>query len=248
MDQSSDQIVNDIERQRDELGRDLDELQSRVKGATDWRAQFEKHPYYFIGAAFGGGLLLSSLTGGRSSREYYSSGSYSEPAPSYSYSEPGSSSSSYESAYEAGFSRPSSYSSPATGATAYEKHRAMHTLDTIKGALIAFAAAKAKEVLAEMLPGFDRHLEDTQKHSGRQAGMSSEMDASSMSSPSATHGSGTSSGSSTYGGPASQGKPTTGGSYGSGTAPVSGGSFQSPGTSPWSSGGADLKPSESSKQ
>lgn len=148
MDQNSDQIVNDIERQRDELGRDLDELQLKVKGATDWKAQFEKHPYYFIGAAFGGGLLLSSMTGGRSSKEYYSSGSYAEPSPSYSYSEPGSSSSSYESSYEAGFSRPAPSVGHATGGTAYQKHRAMHTLDAIKGALIAFAAAKAKEMPA----------------------------------------------------------------------------------------------------
>lgn len=247
MDQNSDQIVNEIERQRDELGRDLDELQSKVRGATDWKAQFEKHPYYFIGAAFGGGLLLSSIAGGRSSRDDYSSASYPEPRASYSYSEPGPSSSSYESSYESGFSRPSSSSGHATGGTAYQKHRAMHTLDSIKGALIAFAATKAKDMLAEMLPGFDRHLEETQKYSGRQGGMSSEADSSSMSSPSATHGSGTSSGSSTYGGPTSQGKPTTGGSYGSGAAPVSGGSFQSPGASPWSGSGADIKPSESSK-
>lgn len=248
MDQISDQIVNDIERQRDELGRDLDELQSKVRVATDWKAQFEKHPYYFLGAAFGGGLLVSALAAGRSSREYYSSGSYSESSPSYSYSEPGPASSSYESSYDDGFSRPSSRtSSSGASGSAYQKHRAMNTLDTIKGALIAFAAAKAKEMLADMLPGFDRHYEETQRHVGRQTGLSSETDASSMSSPSATHGSGTSSGSSTYGGPASQGKPTTGGSYGSGTAPVSGGSFQSPGASPWSAGGSHVRPSDSSK-
>src|ERR1039457_4370277 len=37
-----------------------------VKRAVDWRVQFEERPMSMIGLAFGGGVLLSTLIGGRS--------------------------------------------------------------------------------------------------------------------------------------------------------------------------------------
>ncbi|HYZ85952.1 MAG TPA: DUF3618 domain-containing protein, partial [Bryobacteraceae bacterium] len=85
MDQNSDQIVEQIDRQREELGRDLDELGSRVRRTTDWKAQFDRHPYMFLGAAFGGGLLLSSMVSG-GSKTSVNTGVM--PYPSYPYSEP----------------------------------------------------------------------------------------------------------------------------------------------------------------
>jgi hypothetical protein len=233
MDQNSDQIVEHIERQRDELGRDLDELQTRVKRTTDWRSHYETHPFYFLGAAFGGGLLLSSMTG-RSPRHY----KYSEPSSSYQGDE---TDYSYKRSYSTGGS--SSLGSSASAysespRTQYQKQRAMETLDVVKGALISFAASKAKDLLTDMLPGFDRHMEEAQRRSPDGKGFGSQMDSSSMGSPSATHGAGTPSGASTFGGPSSQGAPQSGGTY----SEPSSSSVQSPG-SPWSGSGAGTRES-----
>ena len=70
MGQRSDQIVREIDRTRGELGNNLQELESKVKDATDWRKQFQKSPLTMIGIALGGGLLLSRVIGGGSHRRY----------------------------------------------------------------------------------------------------------------------------------------------------------------------------------
>jgi hypothetical protein len=66
MGEKSDQIERDIQAQRDELGSNIIELQRKVKGAFDWRVQFEQRPVTMIALALGGGLLLSGLMRGRS--------------------------------------------------------------------------------------------------------------------------------------------------------------------------------------
>jgi hypothetical protein len=55
----SDQIKKHIEDKREELGAHLNELEYRVKSATDWRAQVQKRPGPAMAIAFGGGLLLA---------------------------------------------------------------------------------------------------------------------------------------------------------------------------------------------
>ena len=66
MGEQSDQIEGHIRDQRNELGEHINELQEKVKRAVDWRVQFEERPMTMIGLAFGGGVLLSTLIGGRS--------------------------------------------------------------------------------------------------------------------------------------------------------------------------------------
>jgi Protein of unknown function (DUF3618) len=65
MDENSSQITREIENTRAELGSNLQELERRVKGMTDWRQQFAKSPVAMIGLAFGGGILLGAALGGR---------------------------------------------------------------------------------------------------------------------------------------------------------------------------------------
>ena len=68
----SDQIVTEIDAQRSRLGRNLVELETRLKGATDWRAHFEKHPFTFTGVAFGAGLLIGAwVRGNRRGQPFY---------------------------------------------------------------------------------------------------------------------------------------------------------------------------------
>jgi hypothetical protein len=61
MGQTTDQIASGIDQTRRELKSNLQELESRVKSATDWRNQFRKRPVSMAVAAMIGGVLLSSL-------------------------------------------------------------------------------------------------------------------------------------------------------------------------------------------
>jgi hypothetical protein len=67
MAQGSDQIKHHIDQERQRLGSNIREIESRVKRSTDWKVIFDKNPWLVIGAAAAGGLVLSSLIGGGNS-------------------------------------------------------------------------------------------------------------------------------------------------------------------------------------
>ena len=94
MDEKPDQIMNHIETQRSQLGRNLNELESRVKQSTDWRVQFDRNPMMMMGVALGGGLLLGSIVTGKKKSRRSSWSSSSSSSPYYGRSYEGSSSSS----------------------------------------------------------------------------------------------------------------------------------------------------------
>ena len=66
MGQTTDQIENQIENKREDLKSNLQELETRVKSATDWRHYFREHSGPMVAAAFGAGVLLSTVIGKRS--------------------------------------------------------------------------------------------------------------------------------------------------------------------------------------
>jgi hypothetical protein len=81
MGQTTDQIENQIENKREDLKSNLQELETRVKTATNWRHYFAEHTGTMIAAAFGGGVLLATMVGGRSNRASpIQAGGSSEPA------------------------------------------------------------------------------------------------------------------------------------------------------------------------
>lgn len=119
MDEKSSEIIDEIETSRERLGENLNDLESRMKEATNWRTYFERHPYMFLGTAVGGGLLLSNIllgskgsNGGTVHHEVRHEGLHREKGP---------------------------------GA---------EILDQVKTALVIYGAAKAKDILGEVLPGF----------------------------------------------------------------------------------------------
>jgi hypothetical protein len=63
MGKTTDEIATDIDRTREDLKSNLEELETRVKSVTDWRSQFDKHPGRLLVAALIGGAMLSSLVG-----------------------------------------------------------------------------------------------------------------------------------------------------------------------------------------
>ena len=73
MGQTSDQIETHIESKREDLKSNLQELEGRVKSATDWRHYFSQNPAMMVAAAFGGGVLLSALMRKRRTSEPSSS-------------------------------------------------------------------------------------------------------------------------------------------------------------------------------
>jgi hypothetical protein len=68
MGETTHQIEAHIEDTRDDLGSNLHELEQKVKSVTDWRKQFRTNPMTMLGVAFGGGILLSAMLGGRRNR------------------------------------------------------------------------------------------------------------------------------------------------------------------------------------
>ena len=66
--ETADQIERHIQRTRDELSDNVNELEVRVKTVLDWRAQVEEHPGTMLAMAFGGGMLLSAFIPGGFSR------------------------------------------------------------------------------------------------------------------------------------------------------------------------------------
>jgi hypothetical protein len=64
MDQKPDVIREQIAAQRQDLANNVRELETRVKGMTDWRMHFQRSPASTMGVAAGAGLLLAWLTRG----------------------------------------------------------------------------------------------------------------------------------------------------------------------------------------
>jgi len=135
MGESTSQIEWDIASERNALGRNLHELETKAKSLTDWRTYYRNHPLAMIGIAIGGGIILGAVTAGRSARSPEDSGSYRE-----SYREP-------ETTHPA-----TPRLSSAT--TARVRRQLGDTWDHIADALLGVAAAKAIEFVSDMIPGF----------------------------------------------------------------------------------------------
>ena len=61
MDEQSEQIVKRIQEQRERLGDNLAQLETRMRDATDWRTYFARNPWLMAGASAVGGLLLATI-------------------------------------------------------------------------------------------------------------------------------------------------------------------------------------------
>jgi hypothetical protein len=57
------EIVIEVEQARNRLGQNLNELEYRVKRSFNWRAQFDRRPWAFLGAAFGAALIAGLAVG-----------------------------------------------------------------------------------------------------------------------------------------------------------------------------------------
>jgi hypothetical protein len=135
MGEQSDQIEGHIRDQRNELGEHINELQEKVKRAVDWRVQFEERPMTMIGLAFGGGVLLSTLIGGRS-RSRRTKPVDNQRNASWD-----------QRADRADFGT--------NGGAAYKMNESSESWRNIKVALAGVAATKFGRILDSIIPGFN---------------------------------------------------------------------------------------------
>lgn len=68
MAERTDLIEQHIELTRYQLGNNLHELEDKVKQAADWRTYYDRNPMLMLGLAFGGGVMLASMLGGKGRR------------------------------------------------------------------------------------------------------------------------------------------------------------------------------------
>jgi hypothetical protein len=133
MGQTTDQVESHIESTREDLKTNLQELEGRVRSATDWRHYVNQNPGMMIAAAFGGGVLLSALLKKRRSAPHRS------------------------------VSSSTRFSGAARAPQTRTKNGVLDKLDTIKTALVGAAATKFKRMLSEAVPGFSEHLSEVEE-------------------------------------------------------------------------------------
>ena len=66
MGENTNEIEHEIDAERTELGRNLEELEQKARDLADWRTHYRNHPAVFLGAAVSAGVLLGALSGGTS--------------------------------------------------------------------------------------------------------------------------------------------------------------------------------------
>jgi cobalamin biosynthesis protein CobD/CbiB len=62
MDRASERIAQQIDRDREMLRSNLEQLEDRVRSAVDWQRHFRSNPALWVGCAFGGALLFALAT------------------------------------------------------------------------------------------------------------------------------------------------------------------------------------------
>ena len=140
MAEQTDQLEQHIQSKRNELGQNLEELESKVKSAGDWHTYFERYPMTALGISFGGGILLAMLMGGnRSNRGRMVADSI---------------------GWQENQSRPAAYPARPAGGT---RDKMAETVDTIKGALFGLATAKVQNILSDAIPGFREQYQKTER-------------------------------------------------------------------------------------
>lgn len=136
MGERTEQIEREIAQERGNLGRNLNELERRVKSAGNWRTQFDRHPIAMLGLAFGGGLILSTMLGEGERREESGDG--------------GRKPSSNETRWRAVQAE--------LAAPELERRRSRRRVwVNMRGALVGVATDRVRSFMEELVPGFREH-------------------------------------------------------------------------------------------
>jgi hypothetical protein len=142
VDQETNKIKRHIDTEREQLVRNLDEIEHRMKSATDLKAHFAKNTGWILGAAVAAGFLLS-LAFGKSS----TSGSPSSRESDL---------------------RASSANIPAQPKDPFSTHvrRVPETAENIISGLVAVVSDKLRSFVADAVPGFREQYEAIERRRG----------------------------------------------------------------------------------
>jgi hypothetical protein len=149
MGESTSKIERDIAAERNELGRNLQLLETKARSLADWRMHFRKHPFALMGIALGGGALLGLLTSGTGARQ----AEFEEER--------------FVEREEPAHRGPSMFASSAEHA----RRQFGDTWDHIAETLLAVASAKAISFIASRIPGFREEF--SARHPDHRGGFSS---------------------------------------------------------------------------
>jgi len=121
-------IERELDYERQALRSNLEELEDRVRSVVDWRRRFRGNTAAFLGLAVGGGLLIGLMTARRTQAR---------AALEYPTTPAG---------------------KPATPYSDHRRRELSLAWRSIESALVGLAAAKLKDALANLLPGFREQL------------------------------------------------------------------------------------------
>jgi len=139
VDEEAIQIMQHIEAEREKLGRNLDEIEGRVKKATDVKHQFDSHTGWILGSALVGGFVLSQVF--RKSPTPVNTPSSDPLGPNLS----------------------ANIKSPSQLRPAH-LNRVRETFDDIIEGLVAVASSKLSSFVAGVVPGFQEHYAVIERH------------------------------------------------------------------------------------
>ncbi len=143
------EITNEIEREirdkRENLGRNLDELEDRARELADWRSHYRNHTGAFLGVAFAAGAVmgLSMVPSEDRPAEFTEHDASHDPY------------------------RPRHASAPSTRNTTVARaiREANDTWGHIADALLRTASARVIEFVSELVPGVRDHLDPRSRSS-----------------------------------------------------------------------------------
>jgi hypothetical protein len=124
MDRATDRIERHLDHERQALRSNLAELEHRVRSVVDWRRQFRGNTAAFLGLACASGLLIGMMTARRTQA----------PSRLEHSASPG--------------------GNPANPYADHRRRELSLAWRTIESALIGLAAAKLRDSLGYLLPGF----------------------------------------------------------------------------------------------
>jgi hypothetical protein len=142
--QETRKLAEHIEMEREKLGENLEEFESRIKGATSPKNWFDSNPALFLGAAAAGGVLLGYLATSSKNKDWEEGWEDVEPpsAPTVKRQAPG----------------------PHMSAV-------REVVDLTLGALIGLGTRKFQDLVSQTLPGFREEYDETRR---RQAAWNSD--------------------------------------------------------------------------
>jgi hypothetical protein len=164
--EATDQIRDQIDTQREQLGENLHQLEEKVKSTVDWRTQFEERPMLGMGIAFGTGFLLSMMlpSGSKSdSRSHSQSGGQMTP---YHYDQSNFRVQDEARSWQGGGGYSGTTNFAQTQQRSPEMTEISETVENIRGAVMGLAATRLRSFLAEAVPGFKEEYEQARRKRG----------------------------------------------------------------------------------